>query len=259
MYATLRGPSRYSQAHSLKSRAVALTPQQSAELAVALYKTEGKRYTNKVILIIISCPRENYSWVHHGELKVTETAKVLSSWQRRQSHLGLVFLRFSDTMSQRERENKPPQKNTTAAVHPSHNTSDLAHLATAALAARSEKGENGNITRPSEAESEADSASVSPALRIAQPPAVIGMWFCVPAECGLFLCVLVYSTEGTASMFQPLIHCHGSKSAVTIHRADMCDNSSLLFLTTSLPNLLIYGLKCARKIMLLLLKRSHMK
>lgn len=109
------------------------------------------------------------------------------------------------------------------------------------------KGENGNITRPSEAESEADGASVSPALRIGQPPAVIGMWFCVPAECGLFLCVLVYSSEGTASMFQPLIHCHGSKSAVTIHRADMCDNSSLLFLTTSLPNLLICGLKCARK------------
>lgn len=39
-----------------------------------------------------------------------------------------------------EREKKTKQ-NTTAAVHPSHNTSDLAHLATAALAARSEKGE----------------------------------------------------------------------------------------------------------------------
>lgn len=161
-------------------------------------------------------------------------------------------------MSQREREKKNP-KNTTAAVHPSHNASDLAHLATAALAARSEKGENGNITRPSEAESESDGASVSPALRIAQPPAVIGMWFCVPAECGLFLCVLVYSTEGTASVFQTLIHCHGSNSAVTVHRADMCDDSSLLFLTTSLPNLLVYRLKCARKVMLLLLKRSQMK
>ena len=42
--------------------------------------------------------------------------------------------------------------------------------------------------------------------------AVIGTAHCVPAECGLSLCVHVYCAEDTASRFQPLTHCHNYES-----------------------------------------------